>query len=110
MRKIILIMVTVLTLSTNMNAGFFSGLASSMVANSLNGHKNGGGSYSSEGDSGTYFMMLNNKINILEMEMNIQLGISLIFLILFILILIRQGIGKEILSHNIILGLIITLV
>jgi hypothetical protein len=89
MKKIILSIAILLTFGTNMNAGLFSSIAGGMIANSMS--KGSGSSYSSEGDSGAYFIMLNNKINILEMEMNIQLGISILFLILFIWILIRQG-------------------
>lgn len=91
MKKLLISIFLSLSILTTLNAGFFSSIAGGMVANSMS-RSGGSSSYSSEGNSGAYFIMLNKKINILDMEINILLGISILFLILLIWILVRQGI------------------
>jgi hypothetical protein len=77
----------IFTFSSTLNAGFFSSVAGGMVANSLNGNHGGTGN---DGSARAYFVILNKKVNLLDIEVKILLGTNALTLILLVWIFFRQ--------------------
>lgn len=86
LKRFIIIALMLFSLVSTSNAGFFSSLAGGVAANSITG-SNGRGS---DGSSKTYFVILNKKINTLDLEVKILLGMNALSLILMIFIFLRQ--------------------
>ena len=86
MNKTFLSFIILLILSNPLNAGFFSSVAGGMVANSISGN----GSGSNDGSAKAYFIILNKKVNLLDLEVKILLGTNALCLILLIWIFFRQ--------------------
>lgn len=82
---IVLFVILLMFSTTTLNAGFWSSVAGGVVANSMTGK--GGGS---DGSARSYFVILNKKVNLLDIEVKILLGSNVITLALLIWIIFRQ--------------------
>lgn len=74
--------------TTTVNAGFFTDVLSGATANALTG--SGGNGYKDDGSAKSYFVILNKKINLLDVEIKILLGINILILFLLAWVIIRQ--------------------
>ena len=86
MKKTIFSILFIFSILTNANAGFFSSVAGGMVANSLSGSRGA----SDDGSARAYFIILNKKVNLLDLEVKILLGTNALTLILLLWIFFRQ--------------------
>jgi len=86
MKKISLSFIILIILTSSLNAGFFSSVAGGMVANSMSVN----GASSGDGSARAYFVILNKKVNLLDLEVKILLGTNALSLILLIWIFFRQ--------------------
>lgn len=87
MKKVVLGLLLILTISTSAYAGFFTDVLSGATANALTGSSKG---YKDDGSAKSYFIILNKKINSLDLQVKILLGTNAISFILLIWIFFRQ--------------------
>ena len=87
MKKILFSFIMIISISTALNAGFFSSMAGSVVANSITSSGRGA---TDDGSARTYFVILNKKVNMLNLEIKILLGTNALSLILLLWIFFRQ--------------------
>lgn len=86
-QKKILNLIIICMFSVSANAGFFTSVAGGVAANAVSG-SNGARSDSS---INSFFIILNKKINLLDMQIKILIGANIFLLILLIWIMRRQN-------------------